>query len=80
MLRLNFDRPKDLPLNILFLGAHSDDIEIGCAGTEYKLIQSGFEATHVYITSGEAGSKTISKLELSKIRENEAIKSARDGL
>ncbi len=61
---------------ILSFGAHPDDIEIGCAGTEYKLIQSGYEVTHVYVTSGEAGSKTISKSELAVIRENEAIKSA----
>jgi len=61
---------------ILSFGAHPDDIEIGCAGTEYKLIQQGYEVTHVYVTSGEAGSQTIPKLELAKMREEEAIQSA----
>ena len=27
-------------LNILFLGAHSDDIEIGCGGTILKIIRN----------------------------------------
>lgn len=62
---------------ILSFGAHPDDIEIGCGGTEYKLIQSGYEATHVYVTSGEAGSKTVSKVALAAIRENEAVHSAK---
>lgn len=41
---------------ILSFGAHPDDVEIGCAGAEYLLMQKGYEVTHVYVTSGEAGS------------------------
>ena len=37
MINLVFDRPKDVPLNVLCLGAHSDDIEIGCGGTLLRL-------------------------------------------
>ena len=37
MLKFIFDKPKDSPLNILCLGAHSDDIEIGCGGTVLRL-------------------------------------------
>lgn len=33
MLNLDFLRPPGQPLRILALGAHSDDIEIGCGGT-----------------------------------------------
>jgi LmbE family N-acetylglucosaminyl deacetylase len=63
---------------ILSFGAHPDDIELGCAGTEYQLIhQHGCEATHVYVTSGEAGSQTISKNELANLREQEAEESAK---
>ena len=29
------------PLRLLAIGAHSDDIEIGCGGTILKLIESG---------------------------------------
>ena len=61
---------------ILSFGAHPDDIEIGCGGTEYKLIQQGYEITHVYVTSGEAGSQTIPKKELALLREQEARQSA----
>ena len=61
---------------ILSFGAHPDDIEIGCAGTEYKLIQQGYEAFHVYVTSGEAGSQTAPKSELAATRETEAHRSA----
>lgn len=38
MMRLVFDKGKE-PLKILCLGAHCDDIEIGCGGTIMKLIQ-----------------------------------------
>jgi len=37
MLNLVFDKPKDTPLNVLCMGAHSDDIEIGCGGTMLRL-------------------------------------------
>lgn len=33
MLPLRLDHPAGSPLHILCLGAHSDDLEIGCAGT-----------------------------------------------
>ena len=37
MMNLNLSR-RDGPLKVLCLGAHSDDIEIGCGGTVLKLI------------------------------------------
>ncbi|MDP1676607.1 MAG: PIG-L deacetylase family protein [Bacteroidota bacterium] len=37
MLTINFNKDAKAPLKILFLGAHSDDIEIGCGGTILKL-------------------------------------------
>ncbi len=39
MLRLGFDKPAGSTYNLLCLGAHSDDIEIGCGGTVLKLLQ-----------------------------------------
>lgn len=39
MLKLKFAKEKDRPLEILCLGAHSDDIEIGCGGTILKLLE-----------------------------------------
>ena len=38
MLNLVLGKPKEAPLNILCLGAHSDDIEIGCGGTMLRLV------------------------------------------
>ncbi len=37
MIHLNLDRPASARLQILCLGAHSDDIEIGCGGTILRL-------------------------------------------
>jgi LmbE family N-acetylglucosaminyl deacetylase len=38
MMRLSLGAPSDRPLCILCLGAHSDDIEIGCGGTILRLL------------------------------------------
>lgn len=39
MLKLAINHPSERPLEVLFLGAHSDDIEIGCGGTVLSLIK-----------------------------------------
>jgi len=39
MINLNLNLEKGRALRILCLGAHSDDIEIGCGGTVLRLIQ-----------------------------------------
>lgn len=39
MLQLQFKAEAEGGLNVLCLGAHSDDIEIGCGGTILKLIE-----------------------------------------
>ena len=41
MLPLMARRAGDEPLRLLAIGAHSDDIEIGCGGTILKLIEQG---------------------------------------
>jgi LmbE family N-acetylglucosaminyl deacetylase len=38
MLKLTFDKPAGEPFRVLCLGAHSDDLEIGCGGTILELI------------------------------------------
>jgi len=40
MLKINFDKIVDSSFRILCIGAHCDDIEIGCGGTILKLIES----------------------------------------
>jgi LmbE family N-acetylglucosaminyl deacetylase len=39
MLDLRFNLPRARPPCFLFVGAHSDDIEIGCAGTVIELLR-----------------------------------------
>jgi LmbE family N-acetylglucosaminyl deacetylase len=41
MLRLHPDRTGDGGLRVLVLGAHADDIEIGCGGTILHLVEQG---------------------------------------
>jgi LmbE family N-acetylglucosaminyl deacetylase len=42
-------------MNILAVGAHPDDIEVGCAGTLIKYAQRGHEVFLLIITKGEMG-------------------------
>ena len=57
MLKLEFCQPKVRPLNILCLGAHSDDIEIGCGGTILKLLSSNSAANVFWLVLGAAGDR-----------------------
>lgn len=55
MLRLDLPGPGEGPLRILALGCHSDDIEIGCAGTLMRLLESHPQTTvrWVVMTAGD---------------------------
>jgi LmbE family N-acetylglucosaminyl deacetylase len=66
VLDFKFAPAKDRPLRILFLGAHSDDIEIGCGGTVLRLTEDYeyVDCTWVVFSS-------------SPIRKREAEESAR---
>ena len=50
MLNLAFGNKTQEPLKILCLGAHCDDIEIGCGGTILKLIDTYPESVHRWVT------------------------------
>jgi LmbE family N-acetylglucosaminyl deacetylase len=47
MLNLALHKKSDEPVKLLFLGAHSDDIEIGCGGTVLKLLEQ-YKRASVY--------------------------------
>lgn len=64
MLKLNFDRSLQ---QLLCLGAHSDDIEIGCGGTILKLIETHPQLEIIWVVLGATG-----------IREQEAVESVED--
>jgi LmbE family N-acetylglucosaminyl deacetylase len=42
-------------MNVLAIGAHPDDVEIGCGGTLIKHVQRGDHVTVLIVTSGEVG-------------------------
>ena len=52
MLKLSLDSQSDLPYRILCLGAHSDDIEIGCGGTILSLIQKHRDTNVCWVVFG----------------------------
>jgi len=47
--------PARQPRRILAIGAHPDDLELGCGGTLAKLADSGHEIQALVITNGERG-------------------------
>jgi len=65
MLNFGLKVPADRPLNVLCLGCHSDDIEIGCGGTILKLVRT-YPATAITWVVLSAGGE----------REHEARRSA----
>jgi len=64
---LKFDLPfqKNTPLRVLCLGAHSDDIEIGCGGTILRLLSAYDDLEFHWVVFGSSGQ-----------RDDEAVASA----
>jgi LmbE family N-acetylglucosaminyl deacetylase len=65
MINLVFDRDRNSAFKILCLGAHSDDIEIGCGGTILRLISEYPQLCVYWVVFGS-----------DQIRAEEALKSA----
>lgn len=49
MLKFSFDKKNDSNYKVLCLGAHCDDIEIGCGGTILKLIENYTDITFYWV-------------------------------
>jgi len=85
MLKFIFDKPKDSSLNILCLGAHSDDIEIGCGGTLLRLIGEYSKLNVHWVVFGASGLRSeeaqkSAELFLSGVKDKTIlIKNFRDG-
>ena len=56
-------------VNILAIGVHPDDIELGCAGTIVKHINLGFSVGIIDLTHGELGTRGSAKLRLEEAAE-----------
>lgn len=59
-------------MNVLAVGCHPDDLEIGCGGTLAKLASQGDKVTMVHVASGDKGHKLIPAEELKAMRKLEA--------
>ena len=55
MIKLGLRKTSSEPLTILCLGAHSDDIEIGCGGTLLQLIQGVAKPKFCWVVLSAAG-------------------------
>ena len=60
-----------MKLDILFIAAHPDDVELGCGGTILKHIELGYKVGILDLTRGELGTRGSAE-----IREMEAQKAA----
>lgn len=59
-------------MNILAIGSHPDDIEIGCAGTLIKYRQNGHKLYTLIMTEGSMGGESSIRME-EQLRSNELI-------
>ncbi|NLC69648.1 MAG: hypothetical protein GX754_12900 [Clostridiaceae bacterium] len=59
-------------MNILAVGCHPDDLEIGCAGTLAKYAKEGHNVFMCHVANGNMGHTVIMPDELRKIRVKEA--------
>jgi LmbE family N-acetylglucosaminyl deacetylase len=56
---LHLELGRRQPLRLLLLGAHSDDIEIGCGGTIVSLIRSRAVSVHWVVLSADDGHRDV---------------------
>ena len=61
---------------ILAIHAHPDDIEFQCGGTLALLKQKGCSITIATMTAGDCGSAEVGAEEISRLRREEACRSA----
>ena len=63
--------PSTMPVDILAIAAHRDDVELTCAGTLLKAVDTGYRVGILDLTAGEAGTRGSASL-----REEEARRAA----
>jgi bacillithiol biosynthesis deacetylase BshB1 len=60
------------PVDLIFFGAHADDIELSCGGTIAKAVNDGLRIGIIELTRGELGTRGTPA-----VRRREALKAAR---
>ena len=60
-----------MPIHLLAIAAHRDDVELTCAGTLIKAVDAGYTTGILDLTAGETGSRGNAEL-----REEEAARAA----
>lgn len=64
-------------MNVLAVGCHPDDLEIGCGGTLALYAQKGHDVYMCHVANGDMGHAVIEPEELARIRTTEAEASAK---
>ncbi len=64
-------------MNVLAIGAHPDDIDIYAGGTMLRYVERGDTVKFCVVTSGDIGHYKYSREELSAIRREEQLESAK---
>lgn len=63
-------------MNVLAIGCHPDDLEIGCGGTLIKYVKQGHRVVMCHVTNGNMGHAVIKPDVLGDIRNAEAARAA----
>ena len=64
-------------MNVLAIGCHPDDLEIGCGGTLSKFVKQGHKVFMCHVANGNMGHAVIMPEELKCIRTAEAIEAGK---
>jgi N-acetylglucosamine malate deacetylase 1 len=59
-------------MNVLAIGCHPDDLEIGCGGTLALYAKNGHDVFMCHVANGDMGHAVIMPAELAKLRTNES--------
>lgn len=59
-------------MNLLFIGAHPDDLEILCGGTIRRCVRQGHQVWMAVATNGNVGTPDLTRQEIAAIRHREA--------
>ena len=71
-MTIEIDKIVNMKLDILAIGAHPDDVELGCAATLAKEISLGKKVGIIDLTRGELGTRGSAE-----IRDKEATRAAK---